>query len=406
MRALAKDVPYDIHRVFDLRTVGMASPNRIIFGCGAAEKIGEEARQMAKGKALVISDEVLEKIGTVDSVKAKLEAAGFEVATFAKVEPEPHTETALAIYNDNAGKGVSLLVGVGGGSVMDMGKLSAQCLGNTIDPRKIIRGEVVPEKRGLPLIQMPTTSGTGSEVSPIFVVTDGKNKAFKNSPFFYSDISIVDPLLTVSMPPLVTATTGLDALSHAIEGMMNKNANPLCDILCLGGIELAGAYLRQAVANGEDLEARFYMALASTLSMMGMVMSGGLYAHSVAYIVSKFKPTPHGLGCALGLPFLMAYNAPVIEAKMKRIAEALGESTDMLADIDAARLAAQSIYCLMADVGLPTSLEEYGGIDESQLEEAAGLMMELYPRPLNPRPMSRDQAIAFWQNMWTGELDF
>ncbi len=404
MRALFKDVSYDIHRVFDFRTVGMTPPNRIIFGCGAINQLGEEAASLAKGKALLVSDDVLQKLGTVDDVKAKLEAAGFDVTTFTGVEAEPHIETADALYEQHVGKGFEIIIGVGGGSVMDMTKLTAQCVANSIDPRKITGGEVVPESRGLPMILAPTTSGTGSEVSSIFVVTDGETKVFKNSPYYYSDMSIIDPTLTVSMPPTVTATTGLDALSHAIEAIMNTNASPVSDVLCLGGIELVGAYLRKAVANGQDHEARYYVSLGATMSMMGMVMAGATYAHSVAYIISKYKPTAHGLGCALGLPYIMAYNVPVATAKLARVAEALGENTAMYSELDAAKLAAQSIYCLMDDVGLPVSLEEYGGMTEDDLEKAAETMIELYPRPQNPRPMDREAAIRFWRNMWEGNL--
>ena len=404
MRALSTDISYDINRVFDFRTVGMPSPNRIIFGCGAIDSIGDEAAKLAKGKALLVSDEILDKLGTVEKVKGILEGVGLEVTTFTKVEAEPHIETAEALYDNHVGKGFSVLVGVGGGSVMDMSKLAAQCIANDIHPRKITAGDVVPSTRGLPLVLAPTTSGTGSEVSPIFVITVGKDKRFINSPFFFADISIVDPVLTVSMPPRVTATTGLDALSHAIEGMMNTNASPLSDTFCLGGIELAGAYLRRAVANGEDLIARYHMSMASTISMMGMAMSGATYAHSVAYIVSKYKPTAHGLGCALGLPYIMAYNVPVISAKLARIAAALGEETSNLSELDAARLSAQSIYCLMAETGLPVSLKEYGGITENDLEDAAKLMLELYARPQNPRPMGTEDAIEFWHNMYEGTL--
>ena len=404
MRALFRDVRYDINRIFDFRTVGMTTPNRIIFGCGAINQLGEEAASLAKGKALLVSDDVLEKLGTVADAKAKLEAAGFEVATFTGVEAEPHIETADVLYEQHVDKGFALIVGLGGGSVMDMTKLTAQCVANNIDPRKIVGGEVVPESRGLPMILAPTTSGTGSEVSSIFVVTDGENKVFKNSPYYYSDISIVDPALTVSMPPTVTATTGLDALSHAIEGMMNTNASPLSDVLCLGGIELVGAYLRQAVANGKDLEARYYVSLGATISMMGMVMAGATYAHSVAYVISKYKPTAHGMGCALGLPYIMAYNVPAATAKLARIAEALGENTAMYSELDAAKLAAQSIFCMMADVGLPVCLEEYGGITEDDLEKAGEIMVELYARPQNPRPMGREESIRYWRNMWEGDL--
>jgi alcohol dehydrogenase class IV len=285
---------------------------------------------------------------------------------------------------------------------MDITKFSAQCLAHKVTPRSIASGEYIPDSRGIPMILVPTTSGTGSEVSPIFVVTVDGDKWFLNNPYLYSDISIVDPELTISMPPNVTATTGLDALTHAIEAMMHKNATPLTDILCLGGIELAGAYLRRAYADGEDLEARYYMSLAATFSMMGMGMSGGLYAHSVAFIVGKYKPTPHGLGCALGLPYLMAYNLPVCSEKLARIADALGESTTTLNELDAARRSVQSIFCLMEGVGIPTTLQEYGGVLETDIENAADLMLKLYPRPFNPRAMGPEDAVQYWRDMWYG----
>ena len=146
------------------------------------------------------------------------------------------------------------------------------------------------------------------------------------------------------------------------------------------------------------------MALSATLSMMAMGLTGAIWPHSVSYIVAMYKPTAHGLGCALGQPYAMAYNAPVSTAQLVRIAEALGEQTGHYSEFDAANLAAQSVYCLMADIGLPTSLEEYGGIKESDLGDAAKLMLERYPRPLNPRPMGEKEAIPFWRNMWSGEL--
>lgn len=404
MRALAKDFSYDIHQIFDFKTVGMPSSNRIIFGCGAIEKIGEEAANLAQGKALILSDEILEKLGVLEKIKDALASSGFETATFTEVEPEPHLETAEKLYNQFADAGITIVVGVGGGSVLDIAKLAAVSIVNQTPPKKYVSGEQVPESRDMPLILAPTTSGTGSEVSKVIVVSMGEDKKFLYHPSLYADISIVDPTLTISMPPHVTASTGLDALSHAIEGMMHKNASPFSDFLCLGGIELAGAYLRRAYANGEDLEARYHMSLSATLSMMGMIMSGPSYAHSAAYIISKYKPTAHGVGCAIALPYIMAYNAPVISAKLARMAEAMGEPTGLFSETDAAYLAVEWIYTLMEDVGLPTTLEDYGGIQESDLEHAAGLMIKLYPRPLNPRPMGVEESIKFWHNMWKGNL--
>lgn len=405
MQLIGKEFLYDIDRVFEFRTAGMRSTNKIVFGCNSIEKIGMEASNLAKGKVLLVIDEVLGKLGIIEKIKSNLEDADFEVFSDTSVDAEPHIETAEAMYEQYLDNDISLMIGVGGGSVMDMTKFLAQCIGNKILPRNVVNGEVTPEKRGIPFILAPTTSGTGSEVSPYSVMTlPGSKKYFFQNPYLYPDISIVDPVLTLSMPPMVTAYTGMDAIAHSVEAMLNTLATPLSDILNLGAIEFAGANLRKAVVDGQNVEARYYMSLASTISMMGYTMSSAIQAHSVSYVLAKYKPTPHGLGCAIGLPYAMAYDIPVRSAKLARIAEALGESIDGLSELEAAMLAAGSVLQLMEDIGLPISLEEYGGIKEDQLEEAAHYMIKNYPRPLNPRPMGLDEAIRFWHNMWEGNL--
>lgn len=391
-----------LDEVFDFRTTGMAPPNRLIFGFGAIDRIGEEAAKLGEGKALLVSDEIIEKLGVVNQAGAKLSAAGLEVDTFTAIEPEPHVETAEALYEFGAGRDPAVVVAVGGGSVMDMAKLAAQCMASGKSPRLYAERKATPEGRGLPLILAPTTSGTGSEVSMNVVMALGEDKLFLSDPYFYPDISVVDPGLTVSMPSVVTANTGIDALSHAIEGMLHRKANPFSDALCMASIEMVGAYLRRAVADGEDLEARYCMSLAATVSMMGMMMSGGLYAHSASYAISKYRPTPHGLGCGLPLPYTMSFNLPVSGPKLARIAAGLGEQTWMLSELDAARLAVRSVARLNKDVGLPLTLQELGGIDEGDIEDLAALMIENWPRPMNPRPMGLEESVNFWRNMWCG----
>ena len=402
MRPLVRDVSYDIHRVFDFATAGMTAPNRIIFGCGAIDDIGKEAERLGQGRVLLISDEVLENLGILDKIEDSLKKGGFEVLIFSKVEPEPHLEVAERIFETFAEPEVGIVVGVGGGSVLDIAKLMAMSLAHHIHPRQYCLAEVAPEIRGLPLILAPTTSGTGSELGSYSVVTiDGAKIPFHVT---YADIAIVDPRLTVSMPAHVTAYTGMDALSHAIEAIMHTNANPISDMLCLGGIELAGANLHRAVADGEDLEARYHMSMAASLGYMGMNMIGVVYAHSASYVISQFKPTSHGLGCAIALPYSMAFNLQYSGAKLGRIAAALGEPADALSGQEAAKLAVESIYHLVADIGLPTTLKQYGALSESELTAAAEMMIEKYPRPGNPRPMGRNEAIHFWRSMWEGNL--
>ena len=400
-----KGVPQELLRIIDFRTPAMTPPNRLIFGFGAADQVGAEAAKMVEGrKALIISDETLEKLNVIDQISSSLSSAGFSVETFARVEPEPHIETAEAIYGMCQSTGFSIIVGLGGGSVMDIAKLIAQAAGRERSPREYVERKVTPDGPGLPLIVLPTTSGTGSEVSFYLVCAVGEEKRFFFDPYYFADMAIIDPLLAVSMPPLVTAGTGIDALTHAVEGMMHKNANPLGDSFGLAGIEMTGRYLRRAVADGEDLEARYYMSMAASLSMMGMMLGGGLFAHSVSYILPMYKFTPHGIGCGLGLPYIMDYNLPVITGKLAKIAAALGEQTWMLSEIDAAKRAVLAVAQLMKDTGLPLTLQEYGGLQERDLEEMADKMITICPRPMNPRPMGKKESIQYWRNMWDGRL--
>jgi alcohol dehydrogenase class IV len=401
---LKKRITPGLDRVFDFRTAGMVPPNRVIFGLGAAEHIGVEAAKLhPKGKALIASDGNLKKLGILDQIMGLVSTGGSTVAVFTEIEAEPRVETAEALHAQCLKSEFSILIGMGGGSVMDVTKLVAQSAGRKRSPRDYLEGKVKPEGRGLPLILVPTTAGTGSEVSPNLVIKLGDKKHALSDPYYYPDIAIIDPLLTASMPPLITASTGIDAMSHAIEGMMHKNANPFSDSLALTAIEMAGRYLRRAVANGEDLEARYYMSLASTIGMMGMAMAGGLYAHSACFVLGHYKPTSHGVGVALGLPYIMSFNLPTVISKLARMATALGMPTWMYSELEAAKKAVQAVADLMRDIGLPLTLEEYG-IKEGDLEKMAEMMITLYPRPMNARPMGKQDSLQYWRNMWKGTL--
>ncbi len=394
--------PSWLFEVFDFRTVGMKPPHRLIFGCGAVDRIGEEAAKLGEGKALLVADEVIANQGILDRVATKLSSSGLKAETYTDIEPEPHVETAEALHEFGAGRKAAVIVAVGGGSVMDMAKLAAQSIATGKPPQLYAKRKAVPEGNGVPLVVAPTTSGTGSEVSMNVALGIGDDKIFLSDPHYYPDIAIVDPALTISMPPALTANTGIDALSHAIEGILHKKANPFSEALCLASVEMTGAHLRRAVADGQDLEARYYMSMAATSAMMGMMMSGGLYAHSASYAISKYRATPHGLGCGISLPYTMSFNLPVSVPKLAKIATALGEKTWMLSELDAANLAVDSVLRLNKDVGIPLSLQELGGINEGDIEGLAALMINNWPRPMNPRPMDHEESVKFWWKMWHG----
>ena len=343
------------------------------------------------------------QLGYGDLVRESLEKAGMKVEVFGKVDPEPHMETADALYEMVRKTKADLVVGLGGGSSMDMAKLTSVVATNEQSPFELMSKKVVT-KPALKKILIPTTSGTGSEVSMFFVASAGKDKYFMGSPYAYPEISIIDPGLTISMPPKVTASTGIDALSHAVESLMNKLANPFYDSLGFGGIELIAKYLRRATFNGQDLEARYYMSMGATIAMISMTGTGGLYAHSISYVLAMFQPTAHGIGCGVGLPYTMAFNLPLIQDKLAVIARAMGERTESLSPAAAAKRAVEMVYDLTADVKMPVSLKEMG-FQHEDVYKMAEICITKYPRVNNPRPMSKEDCLALFEAMWEGNIN-
>ena len=249
------EVPAHLKREFVFQTAGILPPNGVIFGFNTVKKVGEQAAKLGGKQAILVTDAIMVQLGYADLVKGSLEKEGLKVEVFGKVDPEPHMETADALYEMVRKTKFDVVIGLGGGSSMDMAKLTSVVATNPQPPLELMTKKVVNNPT-LKKILIPTTSGTGSEVSMFFVASSGKDKYFMGSPYAYPEIAIIDPGLTVSMPPKVTASTGIDALSHAVDSVMNKLANPWYDSLAFGGIELIAKYLRRATFNGQDLEAR------------------------------------------------------------------------------------------------------------------------------------------------------
>ena len=401
------EVPHHLKREFVFQTAGILPPNGVLFGFNTIKKVGEQAAKLGSKQAILVTDEIMVQLGYADLVKEALQKEGLKVEVFGKVDPEPHMETADAIYEMLRKTKFDLVVGLGGGSSMDIAKLTSLVATNEQKPFELIKQIVVDKKEvakpALKKILIPTTSGTGSEVSRFFVVSVGKDKYFPGSPYAYPEIAIIDPGLTVSMPPKITASTGIDALSHAVDSMMNKLANPFYDSLAVGGIELVAKYLRRATFNGQDLEARYYMSMGATISMISMTGTGGLYSHSISYVLAMFQPTAHGIGCGVGLPYTMAFNLPVVEDKLAMIARAMGERVESLSTREAGKRAAELVYELTADVKLPVSLKEMG-FQHEDVYKMAEICLTKYPRVNNPRPMSKEECLALFEAMWEGKI--
>jgi len=374
----------------------------LFFGLNSINRIGPELSELAGGggKLLLVTDKGVRGAGIVDKVLSGLR--GFEVDIFDEVEAEPHiecAERAAAIAREG---GYRAVVGVGGGSSLDMAKVASIMATN---PGKVAdylgRGKL--KRYGLPMVLVPTTAGTGSEVSPNAVVSLGETKGWISDPRAFSDVSIVDPMLTLTMPPKVTASTGLDALTHAVECIMSLNSSPLDEAMDLAAIEMISKYLRIAYANGRDLRARYHMSLAATMAGMAIGIAGVVYGHSIGYTLSTRYHLPHGTACGLALPYVMEYNAISCPEKLARVAEAMGVDARYLPQMEAALEGAKAVRALMEDVGLPTSLKELGA-PKGDLPKLAAEMIEKYPRPNSPRQLTKESALKLYERIWEGRL--
>jgi alcohol dehydrogenase class IV len=372
------------------------TPNRLWFGVGASSRIGECVQELGigDGTALLITDPVGDRLGLAREITAGLTASGFQIHRYSDIPGEPSVEVADRAVGVARGLSPALVVGVGGGSVMDVAKLSAALVnneGSVFDYTHFVGRRFT--RRGVPTILVPTTAGTGAEASQNAVVTKGALKAFANNhPQLLAEAAILDPALTASLPPRVTADTGLDALSHCIEGMLSTNATALTDLMATQGIGLITRALPRAYANGEDAAARADMLLAAYMG--GLTLNAGMViGHSIAYTIANRLHTPHGFSCALALPYTIAYNRPAIPERLAAVARAAGfdEPDDVVARVGA----------LCQDVGIPESLRSLG-LERERLPELVEECLTQYPRPNNPRPVEKDLLLSLYTAMWEG----
>ncbi len=374
-------------------------PAKIVTGDGAAAAVGVEARALGITRAVVVTDTVLrEQTDSVSRAVESLQAAGIVVEVFDDVEPDPMVDTARRSAEFALRFAPDGVIGLGGGSPLDIAKATAAILANAIPLEQMWGVGNIP-KPALPMVLLPTTAGTGSEVTPNCILTDvkpdgGHMKKGIVSPCILARTAIVDPLLTVTAPPAVTAAAGMDALTHAIETYVSRNAQPITMPLALEAIGLIGKYLRRAVADGSDLEARRHMANASLLA--GLAFANGFLGavHAIAMAMGGQFNVAHGIANALMLPYVMEFNAMAVTEKFVRIAAALGECIDGRSEREAARRAAVAVHELVTDVGLPHVLADVK-ISEDRIpalaEEAFGnqRLLKNNPRSATVQDLSR-----------------
>lgn len=371
---------------------------KIVFGSGSFADLAQHLDDLRSKKPLVVMDRNLAETGFKERVSYVLRQRNVEFELFTQVEPEPRLELADESAKLAVKKKCDAVVGIGGGSAMDVAKAASALAANKGKALDYLGLNKIPGP-GLPTLMIPTTAGTGSEVTftAVFVRKDLKKKEGMNSPCLYPDIALLDPQLTLSLPPEVTATTGLDALCHAIESYTSINASPMSELVSLEAIRLISENLRTCVHDGGNLEARERMLLGSLYAGLGLANAGVTAVHSLSYPLGGKYGIPHGLANTLMLPPVMAFNLPGAMEKFAIVAEFMGERTDDLPMREAAFLALDAVEALIADCGVNAELSDFG-ITENDFPELAKVAMTV-ARPLenNPRKVSLEKAIEIYK---------
>ena len=377
------------------------SPNRILFGIDAVKGVAAEVKQLGGRKVLIVTDPGVVEAGLVEAITAPLDSDGIPFSLYDRVEPEPPARVVEQCTQYLKDENCDLIIGVGGGSSLDVAKGASIMATNEGSLLSLCGVDLVP-KRGLPKILIPTTAGTGSEVTRVFVITDEASNLKKAAYSIYalSDVAIVDPMMTLSMPPKVTADTGIDALVHAIETYVSVTATPFSDILAIEAIALIAENITMAFAKGENVEARYNMSLAATISGLAF-SSGGLGAvHALSNPLGIEYHLPHGRTNAIMLSHVMAFNLIGNPTKFAQIAEAMGEEVEGLSPMEAAPLAVEAVKELLNQLKIPIQLRDYG-IPEKDIPKLVegGMKVSRLFVP-NPRNLTQEDVDEVYRMAW------
>ncbi|MHB8138649.1 MAG: iron-containing alcohol dehydrogenase [Smithellaceae bacterium] len=370
---------------------------KIVFGNGSILTLASHIKEHSARNPLVVIDKNLAKTGLQEKIASILVSEGIKFTLFDKVEPEPRIELAdegatLAVKNK-----CDIVIGIGGGSAMDVAKAIAVIATNKGKAEDFLGLNKVP-KPGLPKIMIPTTAGTGSEVTftAVFIRKNLKKKEGMNSPYLYPELALLDPELTLSLPPAPTAQTGLDALCHAIESYTSVNSSPMSEMFSLEAIALIAENLRTCVHDGKNIAARERMLLGSLYAGIGLANAGVTAVHSLSYPLGGKFGVSHGLANTILLAPVMAFNLPGALEKFANVAEAMGECIDGLPLREAAYLAVDAVEELIEDCGINSSIRDFG-VKEKDFPSLADVAVTV-ARPLenNPRKMTKEDMIAIY----------
>jgi alcohol dehydrogenase class IV len=387
------------------------SAGQILFGRGAVREVGHLARRRRLSRALIVTDPALVSAGVAERVRSPLTEAKLEIELFDGGEPEPSIDAVLRGAAAARQFRPDCIVGVGGGSNLDLAKIVSVLYTHGGQPSDYFSWDNVPGPV-TPLVAVATTAGTGSEVSAAAVLTDPRQKMKVStlSNYLRPAVAVVDPELTLSCPAKVTADSGIDALTHAIEAYTAtdfselslglgettpyEGRHPLGDVLAEQAIALIGRHLRTAVREPQNLDAREGMALAATLAGLAFSNCGVALVHALEYPIGAALHCSHGAGNGLLLPYVMRYNLPHRSQRFARIADLLGEDVAGLREDEAADRAIAAVERLRREIGIPTRIRDLGGREEQLSEFAQKAFAIKRLMTMNPRRPTESELLA------------
>ena len=386
-----------------------AGPKQLVFGVGTINRIGEVATSMGRKSPMIVTDPVLHKVGLTSSAEDSLKKAGLSTTIFSDITTEPtvaSVNSAVEMYRENQ---CDLLIAIGGGSSIDSSKAISILLGND--------GEITefqaqrtgsnwtaakPITRiGSEIIAVPTTSGTGSEMTGGSGVRDPKTgiKGWAGSPLLKPSVALCDPELSLSMPAHVTADTGTDAFSQGLECILVTKFKPISELLAYEALAVIKEFLPKAYGNGSDIEARSAMMWAATTVGIAFGNAGLIHNHSFSEVLGDVVGLSHGRALGIMLPHFVEFNLPASVSKMAKVAKVMGEDTKGLSQRESAELGLQSVIDLMEDIEVVNKLSDYGATQDHLYTAADRIWDQHTPRSiLSPKGFkSRDEILGLMQ---------
>ena len=373
-------------------------PGKLVFGNGCLQQLPEEIAAHTPARVFIVTIKPL--IPQLENLIRKLSEKGIHTATYTGIVREPSYQDLERVMAEATPFDPDVVLGIGGGSVLDIAKLVAAQLGNEQTLKDYV-GIGLLKGRQRKLICIPATSGTGSEVSPNAILVDDADDQKKGiiSPYLVPDMVYVDPLLTVSVPPDITAATGLDALTHCLEAYTNLFAQPFIDLYAFEGMRLIAANLVRAVRNGSDEEARSQVAMGSLLGGFCLGPVNTAAVHALSYPLGSSFHLPHGLSNALLLPYVMEFNLPAAPARYAGVARALGCDAGK-DDTATAEKGIAKVRELIRECGIPATLKEVGVPYDAIETMAADAMKITRLLKNNPRPVTLNDAITIYKSAY------